>query len=267
MTDPKPKPLSIADLRAAPYNPRRISPEALAGLKTSIVNFGDLSGITHNRATGNLVCGHQRLDSLKALHGAKIRIEGEPPVIVCPDGARFPIRVVDWDLATEKAANVAANSPLIAGEFDGAALESLLAETKAWDAGLFEDLRMDKLMAALNGLDPEGEATTTGEGDAPRASLSDRFGIPPFSVFDARQGYWQDRKRAWLALGIQSELGRGGGAWVESPNTGSPLNRKNEYGKTGGANATPGGSMMPAADYGKSKGRGDGKGRAVKGGI
>ncbi len=39
--------------------------------------------------------------------------------------------------------------------------------------------------------------------------LSDRFKLPPFSVFDARQGIWQDRKRAWLALGIQSEVGRG----------------------------------------------------------
>jgi len=33
--------------------------------------------------------------------------------------------------------------------------------------------------------------------------------VPPFSVLDARQGYWQDRKRAWLSLGIESELGRG----------------------------------------------------------
>lgn len=40
-------------------------------------------------------------------------------------------------------------------------------------------------------------------------SLNDRFGIPPFSVLDARQGYWQDRKRRWIALGIRSELGRG----------------------------------------------------------
>jgi hypothetical protein len=35
--------------------------------------------------------------------------------------------------------------------------------------------------------------------------------VPPFSVLDARQGYWQERKRAWLSLGIQSEVGRGGG--------------------------------------------------------
>ena len=45
------------------------------------------------------------------------------------------------------------------------------------------------------------------------ASLSERFGVPPFSVLDARQGYWQERKRKWLDLGIESELGRGGGTW------------------------------------------------------
>jgi hypothetical protein len=39
--------------------------------------------------------------------------------------------------------------------------------------------------------------------------LSERFKLPPFTVLDARQGIWQDRKRAWLSLGIQSEVGRG----------------------------------------------------------
>lgn len=41
-----------------------------------------------------------------------------------------------------------------------------------------------------------------------RLTLFDRFLVPPFSVLDSRAGYWQDRKRAWLALGIKSELGR-----------------------------------------------------------
>jgi hypothetical protein len=48
-----------------------------------------------------------------------------------------------------------------------------------------------------------------GEPAQPRASLAERFGVPPFSVLDARQGYWQARKRAWIALGIKGELGRG----------------------------------------------------------
>lgn len=40
--------------------------------------------------------------------------------------------------------------------------------------------------------------------------LADRFVIPPFSVLDTRQGEWQERRRAWLTLGIQSEIGRSG---------------------------------------------------------
>ncbi len=39
--------------------------------------------------------------------------------------------------------------------------------------------------------------------------LEERYIYPPFSVLDARQGVWQDRKRQWLALGIRSEIGRG----------------------------------------------------------
>jgi|TARA_R100000049_G_C1936092_1_gene79969 16S rRNA G966 N2-methylase RsmD len=41
--------------------------------------------------------------------------------------------------------------------------------------------------------------------------LMKEFTIPPFSVLDARQGYWSERKRAWKSLGIQSELGRKSG--------------------------------------------------------
>lgn len=45
------------------------------------------------------------------------------------------------------------------------------------------------------------------EGQAP---LAQRFIFPPFSVFDARSGDWQQRKEAWLSLGIKSEVGRDG---------------------------------------------------------
>lgn len=39
-------------------------------------------------------------------------------------------------------------------------------------------------------------------------SLRERFVVPPFSVLDTSQGYWQERKRQWLSLGIESEVGR-----------------------------------------------------------
>lgn len=32
------------------------------------------------------------------------------------------------------------------------------------------------------------------------ASLQERFVVPPFSILDTRQGYWQDRKRTWNTL-------------------------------------------------------------------
>lgn len=40
-------------------------------------------------------------------------------------------------------------------------------------------------------------------------ALIDRCIVPPFSMLDARQGYWQKRKREWIALGIRGEEGRG----------------------------------------------------------
>lgn len=50
----------------------------------------------------------------------------------------------------------------------------------------------------------------------PSSLLASRFIVPPFSVLNARDGEWQDRKRGWAALGIQSEIGRsatGANAW------------------------------------------------------
>jgi hypothetical protein len=42
-------------------------------------------------------------------------------------------------------------------------------------------------------------------------SLTERFIIPPLSIFRVASGYWQERKKAWLSLGIQSEKGRDDG--------------------------------------------------------
>ena len=43
-----------------------------------------------------------------------------------------------------------------------------------------------------------------------KSILARTFDYPPFSVLNAREGWWQERKRQWLALGIKSEVGRGG---------------------------------------------------------
>jgi hypothetical protein len=58
----------------------------------------------------------------------------------------------------------------------------------------------------------EDSSKETGAG-----SLAGRFMLPPFSVLNAREGWWQDRKKAWLALGIKSELGRGENGHAAAP--------------------------------------------------
>ena len=45
-------------------------------------------------------------------------------------------------------------------------------------------------------------------GGGANASLAERFIVPPMSVLDSRQGYWQTRKQQWLDVGIASHEGR-----------------------------------------------------------
>src|SRR6202021_97935 len=85
-------------------------------------------------------------------------------------------------------------------------------------------------------------------------SLVEQFGIPPFSVLDARSGAWQDRKAAWLSLGIKSELGRGENLIKRSDQELS-FYREEGYervyekeARARAAKASPGGSQRPAAD-------------------
>ena len=48
-----------------------------------------------------------------------------------------------------------------------------------------------------------------GESESPKAkNLIERFGENPFSILDTKSGRWQNRKRYWINLGIQSEVGR-----------------------------------------------------------
>lgn len=67
------------------------------------------------------------------------------------------------------------------------------------------------------------------------ASLVSRYMVPPFTILDRRQGYWQERGKQWKGLGIESELGRGegltfntgtmskdmAGGWSGSPSNGA----------------------------------------------
>jgi len=147
-------PKSVADLRSDPKNPRWMTERAARGLRGSLKEFGDVSGIVWNRRTGALVAGHQRVARLRELHGdlLKIDLDGpDGPAVVCPDGERFRIRVVDWDQKKALAANVAANSEAIAGQFDDLALQTILSDMKDGDARRFEEINMADLVKGVSG--------------------------------------------------------------------------------------------------------------------
>lgn len=130
----------VADLVPADYNPRKISPKAMEGLKKSLAEFGAVQPIVVNERTGHIVGGHQRVKALAALG------QVETTVIV-----------VDLSLTREKALNVALNNPHISGEFDDG-LGDLLDEINGEMPELFADLRLDELLAPAEA-EPEKKGT------------------------------------------------------------------------------------------------------------
>lgn len=48
--------------------------------------------------------------------------------------------------------------------------------------------------------DPIGQET--------KSPVAQKFLVPPFSILSARDGDWQERKRAWAGMGIKGEVGR-----------------------------------------------------------
>lgn len=197
----------IAELTPNPRNARIHPTDQVDQIAASMVEFGFTNPILADIDDGGIiVAGHgRRLAALKVMaDGGTIRL---------PNGRALPagmIPVIDctgWTEAQRRAYTLADNR---------------LAETSTWDDDLlrleFEFLAEENFDVSLTGWDSSEIDKMLAGADAPtdasspeeaRATLAERFGIAPFSVMNAREGWWQDRKRAWLALGIQSEVGRG----------------------------------------------------------
>lgn len=100
-------------ISGAPYNPRIISDGAKKRLKKMLKKHGLVSTLVWNKRTGNLVSGHQRLDALDALEGAR--------------DYSLHVSVIDVPEREEKAINVQMNNPSMQGEWDTDALADLVA--------------------------------------------------------------------------------------------------------------------------------------------
>jgi len=178
-------------LRHAPTNARTHSEEQIEQIAASIEAFGWTIPILIE-PDGMIIAGHGR-----QLAAQKLGI-AEVPCIVA----------VGWSDQQRRAYMLADNKIAENSEWDDDLLRlelgALLDEADAASLVIgFSDAELDGLVAAL-AADQEQPAGKVG-------NLKDRFGVAPFSVLNAREGWWQERKRAWIALGIRSELGRGEG--------------------------------------------------------
>lgn len=116
---------------------------------------------------------------------------------------KVPCIIAD-DLTPEqiKAFRLADNKVGELAEWDFSKLEAeLVSIADAFDMSAFG---FDESIFE-SGLPDEGEAL-----EENRESLQERFIVPPFSVLDTRQGYWQDRKEIWKTI-IKSDIGRAEG--------------------------------------------------------
>jgi DNA modification methylase len=179
------------------FNPRnwRIHPlNQQNALKGVLDEVGWVQEVIINKRTGHLVDGHLRCQ-LAAREGAKT----------------IPVKYVDLS-EDEEALVLATLDPIAAmAATDKQKLDELFAGIESENENvrkMMDDIAAKEKLAY-------GES---GNVEQARKTLAERFIVPPFSVLDARQGYWQERKRAWVALGIQSELGRGEGVtWGDTP--------------------------------------------------
>lgn len=167
-------------------NARTHSEAQVAQIAASIREFGFTNPVLID-AAGGIIAGHGRV-----LAARQLGLETVPA-----------IRIEYMTEAQKRAYVIADNKLALNAGWDDELLTLELGELQAEGFNL-----------SLTGFnDAELAALSLGDGDLPGpagqpASLSDRFLVPPFSVLNARDGWWQERKQAWLALGLRSELGR-----------------------------------------------------------
>lgn len=187
-------------LRPYERNAKQHPPEQLERIKASIRKRGFTAPLLLRDDEISIGVGHGRWAAVLEMLDAGERLP-------TPDGETIPTIVLyglsdaDW-----QAYIIDDNKVAEGGTWNHEFLRFEFAELQS----LGYDLNLTGFSAPeLGELNVPGFVSDPGPPPESKVSLADRFGIPPFSVLNAREGWWQDRKRAWLALGIKSEVGRG----------------------------------------------------------
>ena len=183
--------LPLSELVPDPDNPRLHSERNLAAIRVSLETHGQVAPLVVQRDGLTIIGGNATAASLMALG----RTDADVVLIDCDDDER-------------KALAVRLNRTAELADWDSVVLGEFLANADDGGAFGFDQGEVDAFVRDLEG--------TADDWPDARPTLAERFGIPPFSVIDTRRGRWPARKRAWIAMGIESEIGRDGGAIYKS---------------------------------------------------
>jgi hypothetical protein len=180
MSTTKTKTIKLSSIKPNPDNPRLIKDDKFYKLVESIKTFGEKMMplrpivIDENKI---ILGGNMRFKALKELRykevptswvkSANDLTEAQKKEFIIKDNVGFG----SWDFDS------------LANDWDGVLLEEWGLDMPNWEMDDFEGMEDKK----------EGEKNES-------KSLNSRFIVPPFSILDTRQGYWQNRKRYWKEL-------------------------------------------------------------------
>lgn len=179
-------------IKPSKRNTNKHTEKGMELLSSSIDEVGVIESISVTKQ-GTIISGHARKEKFdeKGLVPKEITLaENEYPVIVRND--------IEDDTDTYYKAQILANTT--AHQNYNLDLEEVEAVAEEYG---FE---LEELGIEIE--EKESDTSEMGGGEIKKGTLLEKFIVPPFSVLDTRQGYWQDRKRWWLSLGIKSEKGR-----------------------------------------------------------
>lgn len=154
-----------SEIHEAPYNPRKITPEAAKMLKDNLKRVGLLGGVVWNRTTGNLVSGHQKVAQMDAIN----RYNPDDP----ETDYEFRVEVVEMDEKAEMEQNIFMNNGNAQGQFDDNMLREMFALYPDID---YTATGMDMFDLQVLGIVEMDEATMNAfnkeaEGDVPKWTL------------------------------------------------------------------------------------------------
>lgn len=179
----------VDDLIPYARNARTHTPEQVAKIAGSIKEFGFLNPVIIS-SDGGILAGHGRV-----LAAQKLGLKEVP----CVEENHLS--------ETQKRAYILADNRLALDA--GWDEEMLRVEIKGLiDSGYDAEITgftEDELRRYTNEIDEYmsetmDESTDGSESESQKGCLVHDFVVPPFSILDARQGYWQERKKEWLKI-------------------------------------------------------------------